>query len=69
MKVPRTAFEEHIVEALNYSASKDKVVKVHFTISPEHEADIKKLFNSFLQSYTEEGWKFEVGFSFPEPGY
>ncbi|MCW9095478.1 MAG: DUF4301 family protein, partial [Ignavibacteriaceae bacterium] len=36
----RTAFEEHIVEAMHYSAGKDKVVRAHFTISPEHEKDV-----------------------------
>ena len=41
----RTAFEEHLVEAMNYAAGKNKVVKVHFTISPEHETEIKKLFS------------------------
>ena len=61
---PRTAFEEHIVEAINYSAGKDKVAKIHFTISPEHESELKKLFNSFLEKYQKAGWKFEVGFSF-----
>jgi hypothetical protein len=40
----RTAFEEHLVEGMNYSAGEDKVVRVHFTISPEHEEEIKKLF-------------------------
>jgi len=63
----RTAFEEHIIEAINYSSSKDKKVKVHFTISIEHEKQIKKLFNSFLQYYQKKGWKFEIGFSFQSP--
>ena len=63
----RTAFEEHIVEAINYSANKDKTVKVHFTISPEHEEEIKKIFNSFLQNYKDDGYKFEIEFSFQSP--
>ena len=61
---PRTAFEEHVVEAINYSADKDKVAKIHFTISPEHESEIKYLFKSFLQKYQKNGWKFEIEFSF-----
>jgi hypothetical protein len=64
---PRTAFEEHLVEAMNYSAGKDKVVKVHFTISPEHEKGVNKLFQLLIQKYSSEGWKFDIGFSFQSP--
>lgn len=32
----RTALEEHLAEGAMYAAGKDKVVKVHFTVSPEH---------------------------------
>jgi hypothetical protein len=60
----RTAFEEHLVEAMNYSAGKDKVVKVHFTISPEHEKDVKELFHTLIKKYSTEDWKFDIGFSF-----
>ena len=64
---PRTAFEEHLLEAMNYSAGKDKVVKVHFTISPEHEKGVKKLFQLLIHKYSSEGWKFDIGFSFQSP--
>jgi hypothetical protein len=63
----RTAFEEHLVEAMNYSAGNDKVAKVHFTISPEHEKEIKKLINSILKKYQTKGWKFDISFSFQSP--
>jgi hypothetical protein len=33
---PRTALEEHLVEAANYTRNRNDVSKVHFTISPEH---------------------------------
>ncbi len=64
---PRTAFEEHLIEAMNYSSDKNKVVKVHFTISPEHENEIKKLFNSLFEKYSRQSWKFDVEFSFQSP--
>ena len=64
---PRTAFEEHLVEAMNYSAGKDKVVKAHFTISPEHEKDVKKIFHELIKKYSNKGWKFDIGFSFQSP--
>ena len=63
----RTAFEEHLVEAMNYATGKDKVVKVHFTISPEHQTEINKLFHSLIKKYSDLGWKFDVGFSFQSP--
>ncbi|MCW9065475.1 MAG: DUF4301 family protein [Ignavibacteriaceae bacterium] len=63
----RTAFEEHLVEGMNYSAGEDKVVRVHFTISQEHEEEIKKLFESLFQKYSKGGWKFDIGFSFQSP--
>ena len=63
----RTAFEEHIVEAMHYSAGKDKLVRAHFTISPEHEKDIKELFESLIEKYSTEGWKFDIRFSFQSP--
>jgi hypothetical protein len=66
-KSSRTAFEEHLVEAMDYAADKNKVIKVHFTISPEHEAEINKLFHALFEKYSEQGWKFDVGFSFQSP--
>ncbi|MGB5531213.1 MAG: DUF4301 family protein [Ignavibacteriaceae bacterium] len=63
----RTAFEEHLIEAMDYSSDGTKIVKVHFTISPEHEQDVKKLFHSLIDKYSVEGWKFDIGFSFQSP--
>lgn len=63
----RTAFEEHLVEAINYSAGKDKTVRVHFTISPEHEIVVKELFDKLIKKYSKPGWKFEIGLSFQSP--
>ena len=63
----RTAFEEHLVEAMNYSAGDDKVVRIHFTISPEHEDEIKNLISSILENYQKQGWKFDIDFSFQSP--
>jgi Domain of unknown function (DUF4301) len=63
----RTAFEEHLIEAMNYAAGKNKIVKVHFTISSEHENEIKILFQGLSEKYSSQGWKFDVGFSFQNP--
>lgn len=63
----RTAFEEHLIEAMNYAAGKNKIVKAHFTISPEHSEEIKKLFKSFIEKYNKQGWEIDVSFSFQSP--
>jgi hypothetical protein len=63
----RTAFEEHLVEATNYASGKNKTVKVHFTISPEHEYEVKILVNELCAKYDKQGWNFDVGFSFQSP--
>lgn len=60
----RTAFEEHLVEGINYAADKNKRADIHFTISSEHEDTIKYLFNSLKVKYKKGGWQLNVGFSF-----
>ncbi len=34
---PRTSVEEHLVEGAHYSTDKDRVSRVHLTVSPEHQ--------------------------------
>ncbi len=63
----RTAFEEHLVEAMNYAAGKNKLAKAHFTISPEHEEEINKLFSKLFEKYSNNDWKFDIAFSFQSP--
>lgn len=64
---PRTAFEEHLIEAMNYVANKDGVMRIHFTISPEHEKDVKQLFNIIVEKLAAQNWIFEINFSFQSP--
>jgi hypothetical protein len=33
---PRTAMEEHLVEAASYARDKNNISRIHFTVSPEH---------------------------------
>ena len=63
----RTAFEEHLVEAMNYAADKNKNAVVHFTISLEHEKVTKELIASIEKKYNRDGWKFDITFSFQSP--
>lgn len=52
----RTAFEEHLVEAAHY-ACKNKIAKVHFTVSQEHLDAVQALINSKLSDFEK---KFDV---------
>ena len=63
----RTAFEEHLVEAINYAADKNKRANIHFTISPEHESTTKELIDDIKTKYKKVGWQFNVSFSFQSP--
>ena len=64
----RTAFEEHLVEGAMYSKSSDNKVKIHFTISLEHQdlflALLEKTKNEFEKEF---GVKFEISFSQQKP--
>lgn len=60
----RTAFEEHLVEALNYTKGKNGTAHIHFTISKEHEELVKSIINPLINKYGEEGKKIEVNYSF-----
>ncbi len=48
---PRTATEEHLVEALNYAIGKNNQLILHFTISPQHQDHFQKLANSLTSLY------------------
>jgi len=55
----RTAFEEHLIEGALYAKSPDNKVKLHFTISPEHEELFKELVFSKVSEIEK---KFDVTF-------
>ncbi|GAB4015624.1 DUF4301 family protein [Spirosoma koreense] len=60
---PRTPVEEHLVEGAAY-ANSDGLVKIHFTVSPEHRSRFETLINEQLADY--EAWlgvTFEISFS------
>ncbi len=60
----RTPVYEHFVEGVQYGTGKNKTVRLHFTVSPEHqeifEDKIKFLKESLEKKYKV---KFEVGYS------
>jgi hypothetical protein len=64
----RTAFEEHLEEAVYYVASADGVCRIHFTVSPEHEDKFRQLLEKVRPRYEKQyGVVYEVGFSHQHP--
>jgi hypothetical protein len=64
----RTPFEEHLVEGAKYSKDKNGNVKLHFTVSPEHQPEFEILLNTIKTDY-ETNFKvtFDVSFSQQKP--
>ena len=59
----RKAVEEHLVEGALYGAA-DGVVRLHFTVSPEHEAAFRALLDEKTSKYeTLFGVKYDISFS------
>ena len=68
IKYSRTAFEEHFVEAANYSKNKLNIANIHFTLSPEHIEKFEKLINEVLKKYEDTfETKFNISYSIQKP--
>ena len=66
---PRTAFEEHLVEAAAYCRDKTGTCRLHFTVSPEHQNGFERLLEKTGKSYEDTyGVKYGVDFSSQSPG-
>ncbi len=63
----RKAVEEHLVEGALYAAC-DGVVRIHFTVSAEHQAGFEALISEKMACYEEQyGVKYEISFSTQMP--
>lgn len=63
----RTSFEEHLVEAAEYTRDAGGVCRLHFTVSPDHEQDFRRLLEGVRPRYEQRfGATFEVSFSFQD---
>lgn len=63
----RKAVEEHLVEGAQYGASHG-VSRIHFTVSPEHEAGFRALLEERLPYYERRfGIKYDISFSQQKP--
>ncbi|MGE5427068.1 MAG: DUF4301 family protein [Methylococcaceae bacterium] len=64
----RTPLEEHFVEGASYSRNNAAVVKIHFTVSPEHLPAFQEHVNEILPRYEQQfGVKYEISFSQQKP--
>ncbi len=60
---PQTALAEHLAEAALLVGNSQGVCRLHFTVSPDHEAMVQTLLNSLIPKYASEGIHFEVHLS------
>ncbi|MEI6684260.1 MAG: DUF4301 family protein [Bacteroidota bacterium] len=64
----RTAAEEHLVEAAEYTRDREGNARIHFTISPEHLEKFRSLFEAVKQKYELQlGVTFDISFSIQKP--
>ena len=63
---PRTAFDEHLVEASQFAADLEQRCRLHFTVSPEHRAGFDARLTA-AGSQISLGVEFEVSFSEQKP--
>ena len=59
----RTPVEEHLAEAVAHTESDAGRVRIHFTVSPEHEPLFQSLINRVRPSFEQGSRNIEVGFS------
>jgi hypothetical protein len=60
----RTAVEEHLVEGSGYALNKDKVVRLHLTVSPEHRTAFETFLKKVQKKYEDRyAVKFNISFS------
>jgi hypothetical protein len=63
----RTPFEEHLVEAFNYTKDKNGKISIHFTVSPEHEKKVSDYIDTVLGMYEKDGAIYDITYSCQKP--
>jgi hypothetical protein len=64
----RTPVEEHLVEGSGYATNKGGTVKIHLTVSPEHQAGFERLLQQVQKTYEERyGVRYEISYSIQKP--
>ncbi len=64
----RLALEEHLVEAALYATDNEGTAKLHFTVSPEHEAHFKAAVDALKDGYEKKyGVRYDITYSCQKP--
>ena len=63
----RTAFEEHLIEALHYAKAEGKPAKVHFTISHEYIGLINSIVKPAIEHHKKTDNNIGVSYSYQKP--
>ena len=64
----RTPVEEHLVEGAKFACDRNGVVRLHFTVSPEHKEAFENLLNEVKDKYEKElEVTFDISFSLQKP--
>ncbi len=63
----RTPFEEHLVEAFNYTRDKNNRIRIHFTVSPQFEKKVREFISNILWRYKKEDYVYDICFSCQKP--
>ena len=63
----RTPLEEHLVEAIAYSQGENGLVRIHYTISPEHKEAFDRRLDAVRPRYEKGGIRLQVETSFQKP--
>lgn len=64
----RTSFEEHLLEAVKYCGSRNKEIRIHLTVSPDHLDGFRDEAASIIPGIEERtGYHFDISFSFQKP--
>ncbi len=60
----RTPAQEHLIEGVQYAIGEGNTVKIHFTVSPEHESKFKAEIATIFQGLKDEfGVDFDISYS------
>jgi len=64
----RTAAEEHLIEGAVYAKDSNSIVKIHFTISPEHADEFNSHISEIKGKYEQRfGVRYDITFSVQKP--
>jgi len=63
----RTAFEEHLIEAIHYAKAEEKPTKVHFTIPPDYTGLISSIVKQAIEQHKKVGDNIQVSYSYQKP--